>query len=69
MMDNFRSERSNEHNPQEYNTGKQNGNSAPTGFEGMNYEQQRGNYRNHESENHSKKMVGRNNAKKRRGDE
>ncbi len=66
MMENDTSERGNEHNPQNFNTGKQNGTSAPTGFEGMNFEQQRGSYRNNDSETETQKMSGRNNSKKRR---
>jgi hypothetical protein len=68
MMENSRSERGNEHNPQDFNSGKQNGTTAPTGFEGMNFEQQRGSYRNNESVNQAQKIIGRNNSKKRRGD-
>ena len=69
MMENIRNERGNEHNPQELSSDKQNGTTAPTGFEGMNFEQQRGSYRNNDSgEGQTQKMSGRQNSKKRRGD-
>jgi hypothetical protein len=67
-MENNRGERGNKHNPQEYSSNTRNGKTAPTGFEGMNYEQQRGSYRSSEIEEHSHKMNGRNRLKKNRGD-
>ncbi|MBA2328758.1 MAG: hypothetical protein H0V91_03970 [Flavisolibacter sp.] len=67
-MENNTSERENEHNPPEFNSGKQNGTTAPTGFEGMNFEQQRGSYRKNDLESETQKMSGRNNSKKRQGD-
>ena len=67
-MENDTSERGNEHNPLETNSIKQNGTTAPTGFEGMNFEQQRGSYRKNDLESETQKMSGRNNSKKRQGD-
>ena len=52
MDNNRRRDRMNEHNPTDRDINQQGRKTnAPTGFEGMNFEQERGSYRDNESHN------------------
>lgn len=59
MDTNRRRDGKNEHNPHERDINQQGRKtSAPTGFEGMNFEQERGSYRDNQSHNLRKNSSG-----------